>query len=107
MATPTIRTLQKREPLDWYGDEPGRRVGYDDLTAMDWIFEYTKEIQCLRMLYSRASGFLVQLSKLWDTSQVWIILVATGAALGILAAAVDIVSDWFGDIRTGFCYGQH
>jgi chloride channel 3/4/5 len=57
------------------------------------------------MLYSRASGFLGQLNQLWDASQVWLILLATGAASGILAAAIDIVSDWLGDIRTGYCYG--
>ena len=92
--------------MDWYGDGPRRRVGYDDLTAIDWIFEYTKERQRLRMLYSRASGLLGQLNQLWDASQVWLILVATGALSGTLAAAIDIVSDWLGDIRTGFCYGQ-
>ena len=91
-------------PLDWYGDGPRRRVGYDNLTAIDWIFEYTKERQRLRMLHSRAQGLLGQLSKLWDTSQVWLILVATGALSGILAAAIDITTDWLGDLRTGFCY---
>ena len=90
-------------PLDWYGDGPRRRVGYDDLTAIDWIFEYTKERQRLRMLFSRASGLLGQLNQLWDASQVWLILVATGALSGILAAAIDVVSDWLGDLRMGYC----
>ena len=91
-------------PLDWYGDGPRRRVGYDDLTAIDWIFEYTKERQRLRMLYSRATGILGQLNQLWDASQVWLILIATGGASGILAAGINIVSDWLGDLKLGFCY---
>ena len=91
-------------PADWYGDGPRRRVGYDDLTAIDWIFEYTKERQRLRMLYSRATGILGQLTQLWDASQVWLVLVATGVAAGILTAVIDIASDWLGDLKTGYCY---
>ena len=90
-------------PLDWLGDGPRRRVGYDDLTAIDWIFEYTKERQRLRLLAARASGLLGQLTRLWDASQVWIILIATGGTSGLLAAAIDIASDWLGDLKTGFC----
>ena len=42
--------------LDWYIEGPGRRVGYDDLTAIDWVFEYAKERQRLRYLYTGSSG---------------------------------------------------
>ncbi|KAI0165867.1 chloride channel [Xylariaceae sp. FL1272] len=88
---------------DWYSEGPGRRVGYEDLTAIDWIFEYTKERQRLRVLYSSATGFIGYLQQLADSSQVWIILVLTGMAVGALAAGIDIVADWLGDIKTGYC----
>lgn len=90
-------------PLDWYGDGPRRRVGYDDHTAIDWIFEYTKERQRLRMLYSRASGLLGQAQRLLDASQIWLVLIATGLAAGMLAAGIDVASDWLGDLKTGYC----
>lgn len=90
-------------PLDWYIEGPGRRVGYDDLTAIDWIFEYTKERQRLRVLYSSATGFFGQIRQLLDASQVWIVLIATGIASGILAAGIDVASDWLGDLKTGYC----
>lgn len=90
-------------PLDWYVEGPGRRVGYDDLTAIDWIFEYTKERQRKRLLYSRGQGFLGHLLRLLDESHIWLVLVATGIAVGIIAAAIDIVSDWLGDLKTGYC----
>ena len=48
---------------DWYVEGPGRRVGYDDLTAIDWIFEYAKERQRLRSLYSGASGIVAHLKQ--------------------------------------------
>ncbi|KAL8875959.1 MAG: hypothetical protein Q9198_005761 [Flavoplaca austrocitrina] len=90
-------------PLDWYLEGPGRRVGYDDLTAIDWIFEYTKERHRLRFLYSQATGLFGHAQPLGDASQIWIVLVLTGLAAGILAAGIDIISDWLGDLKTGYC----
>ena len=82
---------------------PGRRVGYDDLTAIDWIFEYTKERQRLRYLYSSATGLFGYAQQMLDASQIWIVLIATGVASGVLAAGIDIASDWLADIKTGYC----
>ena len=89
--------------FDWYAEGPRRRVGYDDLTAIDWIFEYTKERQRLRLLYSRGTGLLGQAQQLFDASQIWLVLIATGLTSGILAASIDIVSDWLADLKTGYC----
>ncbi|KAL9637400.1 MAG: hypothetical protein Q9164_002207 [Protoblastenia rupestris] len=89
--------------LDWYTEGPGRRVGYDDLTAIDWIFEYTKERQRLRYLYSQATGLFGYIQQMLDAAQIWIILITTGIAAGVLAAGIDVASDWLGDLKTGFC----
>lgn len=89
--------------LDWYMEGPGRRVGYDDLTAIDWIFEYTKERQRLRYLSSQASGLIGYVQRMFDASQIWLVLIATGVAAGMLAAGIDVASDWLGDIKTGYC----
>lgn len=89
--------------LDWYLEGPGRRVGYDDLTAIDWIFEYTKERQRLRFLYSQASGIVAQAQQMIDASQIWLVLIGTGMLAGILAASIDVASDWLGDLKTGYC----
>lgn len=88
---------------DWIIEGPGQRVGYEDMTAIDWIFEYTKERQRLRMLYANAAGVIGYIKEMVDASQVWIVLVATGIAVGLIAAGIDIVSDWLGDIKTGYC----
>jgi chloride channel 3/4/5 len=90
-------------PLDWYVEGPGRRVGYEDMTAIDWIFEYTKERQRLRMLYSSATGLIGYIQQFLDASQVWVILILTGLAAGLFAAGIDVVSDWLGDLKTGYC----
>src|SRR6202012_2043602 len=57
---------------DWYVEGPGRRVGYDDLTAIDWIYEYTKERQRLRKLLAVHKGFVGNLRQLLDASHVWV-----------------------------------
>ncbi|KAJ9134424.1 Chloride channel protein [Pleurostoma richardsiae] len=93
-------------PLDWYVEGPGRRVGYEDLTAIDWIFEYTKERQRLRVLYSSASGLIGYAQRLLDASQVWVILVLSGIAVGVLAAGIDVTTDWLGDLKAGYCSSQ-
>jgi chloride channel 3/4/5 len=90
---------------DWYQEGPGRRVGYEDLTAIDWIFEYAKERQRLRLLLSSATGAVGQLKRLLDASQIWVILVLTGIVTGLVAAVIDVISDWLGDLKQGVCRG--
>jgi chloride channel 3/4/5 len=89
--------------LDWNVEGPGRRVGYEDMTAIDWIFEYTKERQRLRVLYSSATGIIGYVQRMLDASQIWVVLIVTGLAVGLVAAAIDVASDWLGDIKTGYC----
>ncbi|KAF2086465.1 hypothetical protein K490DRAFT_44128 [Saccharata proteae CBS 121410] len=92
--------------VDWYVEGPGRRVGYDDLTAIDWIFEYAKERQRLRLLYSNANGILGHIRQIADASQIWLVLIATGLASGWIAAFIDVASDWLGDLKTGYCSNE-
>jgi chloride channel 3/4/5 len=89
--------------LDYHVEGPGRRVGYDNLTAIDWIFEYAKERQRLKVLRSNAVGLLGSFQSIADSSHTWIILVATGVAVGAIAAAIDITSGWLGDLKAGYC----
>lgn len=81
-------------------------MGYDDLTAIDWIFEYSKERQRLRVLRSNTAGLVGYLRQLADNSQIWWILIATGILVGAIAAGIDVTSDWLGDLKTGYCSNQ-
>lgn len=94
---------KERSPVDWYTEGPGRRVGYDDFTAIDWIYEYAKERQRLSTLRSSAIGLLGQAHRFLDGSQIWCVLILTGIATGLIAACIDIASDWLGDMKTGIC----
>lgn len=88
---------------DWYIEGPGRRVGYEDLTAIDWIYEYAKERQRLRKLLSGSQGITGTLKQLADASHVWLVLIATGISVGFCAAGINIASDWLGDTKQGYC----
>ncbi|KAF4123236.1 chloride channel 3/4/5 [Geosmithia morbida] len=94
-------------PLDWYIEGPGRRVGYEDLTAIDWIFEYNKERQRIRSLApdtgGGGGGVVGTFRHLVDASQIWIIILLTGLSVGALAAIIDISTDWLGDLKEGYC----
>ncbi|KAJ5925091.1 hypothetical protein N7454_007730 [Penicillium verhagenii] len=98
-----LNTSKDGAPLDWYVEGPGRRVGYDDFTAIDWIYEYTKERQRKRLLYSSGQGFLGHARRFLEASNIWFVLVATGIAVGIIAASIDIATNWLGDLKTGYC----
>ena len=99
----TVTASKDGAPLDWYVEGPGRRVGYDDFTAIDWIYEYTKERQRKRLLYSSGQGILGHARRLLDASNIWLVLIATGIAVGIIAASIDIATDWLGDLKSGYC----
>ncbi|KAF8243288.1 hypothetical protein K440DRAFT_562321 [Wilcoxina mikolae CBS 423.85] len=85
----------------WATEGTGRRF-YDDLTAIDWIFEYTKERLRQRNL-ERQTGLIGYFAKLLDSSQIWVVLIGTGIAAGLVAAAIDIVANWLGDLKEGYC----
>jgi chloride channel 3/4/5 len=101
--TTTASTPKDGAPPDWHVEGPGQRVGYENLTAIDWIFEYTKERARLRVLSSSAVGLVGYAQRLLDASQEWVILVLTGLLVGALAAGIDIISDWLGDLKAGYC----
>jgi len=103
-ADSTVPGVEKEGAyVDWNIETQGKRVGYENLTAIDWIFEYTKERQRLRSLLATSSGWSGTVRQLLDNSHVWVVLVITGLMVGLLAAFINIASDWLGDIKTGYC----
>ncbi|KAK6341244.1 hypothetical protein TWF696_008330 [Orbilia brochopaga] len=88
--------------LDWSTEAPGQRVAYDDLTAIDWIHEYTVEQLRQRILRS-GGGVTTYFRVLADASQAWVVLILAGIAVGLIAAAIDIASNWLADLKNGVC----
>lgn len=60
------------------------------------------------MLKNSATGLVGQLRQFADHSQMWIVLIATGIAVGLVAAFIDVASDWLADLKGGVCQNvQH
>lgn len=93
----------KDASLDWQVEGPARRVGYEDLTAIDWLGEYASERRRKQHLSGSSYGLIGQLRLAADSSQIWLILIGTAIAAGGLAASIDVVSDWLGDLKQGVC----
>jgi chloride channel 3/4/5 len=55
------------------------------------------------VLKSSASGIVGQIRQFVDHSQIWIVLIATGIAAGLVAAFLDVASDWLADLKGGVC----
>ena len=55
------------------------------------------------MLKDNTQGLLGLARQFADSGQIWVVLVATGIAVGGIAAGIDVVSDWLGDVKTGYC----
>ena len=68
------------------------------LTTIDWNREFAKERS--RKLNVEAGG---KWYWLYDSSQVWIVLLLTGISIGVIAAIIDVVSQWLSSIRIGYC----
>ena len=98
-----LNTGKDGSSQDWFIEGPGKRVGYEDLTAIDWIFEYNKERQRMRELGTGASGVLLFARHVIDASKVWVVVLLTGAMVGAVAAGINIASDWLGDLKEGVC----
>ncbi len=87
----------------FYTRLPGHRARYEELAAIDWMLEYARERQRLRTLYSNATGLLGHLLVQIDSCQIWFVLIATGIASGVVAGTIGVISDWLGDLKSGYC----
>ncbi|CAG8542451.1 10114_t:CDS:10 [Cetraspora pellucida] len=87
---------------DWSIEGTGRRVAYEDFTTIDWIHDFAKERARQRILRQQ-NGLVGQLRLIFDAMEGWIVVLAVGVISGILAAVIDVTSEWLSDIKEGYC----
>lgn len=84
---------------------------YEDFTTIDWVQDAAQE-QLRRRARRKASrfferdGVLGWRRKLWDSydaAQAWIVITLVGVVIGANAAALNIITEWLADIKTGYC----
>ena len=77
-------------------------------TTIDWVQDAARE-QARRKARRRRHAGLVdrdwrtRIQESYDAAQGWIVLTIIGAAIGLNAAFLNIVTEWLGDIKMGYC----
>jgi chloride channel 3/4/5 len=81
---------------------------YEDFTTIDWVQDAAREQkrrtarQVARSSAGR-TGWRVKLWEAYDAGQGWIVVSLIGAAIGLNAAFLNIVTEWLSDIKLGYC----
>ncbi|KAH7017734.1 chloride channel [Ilyonectria destructans] len=84
---------------------------YEDFTTIDWVQDAARE-QARRKsrrkqavgLYDRGQpGWRYHLWRSYDAAQGWIVVTIIGAAIGLNAALLNIITEWLADIKIGYC----
>ncbi|MCJ1250881.1 glycerol ethanol, ferric requiring protein [Trapelia coarctata] len=85
---------------------------YEDFTTIDWVQDAAREQLRRRARRTQNAGFHRRKGrfgvrqKLWesyDAGQAWIVVTLIGAAIGLNAAFLNIVTEWLSDIKLGHC----
>ncbi|KKA29933.1 hypothetical protein TD95_001484 [Thielaviopsis punctulata] len=84
---------------------------YEDFTTIDWVQDAARE-HALRVARQRQfngwretgnKGWRFRLYESYEAAQGWIVVTLIGMAIGLIAAVINIVSEWLSDIKTGHC----
>lgn len=84
---------------------------YEDFTTIDWVQDAARE-QLRRKAKRRRNAGLFDTGKLdwrhrlyesYDAAQGWIVVTLIGAAIGLNAAFLNIITEWLSDIKLGHC----
>ncbi|KAM7200074.1 CLC voltage-gated chloride channel protein [Naviculisporaceae sp. PSN 640] len=84
---------------------------YEDFTTIDWVQDAARE-QARRKSRRKKHAGLFDSGQLdwrhrvresYDAAQGWIVVTIIGAAIGLNAAFLNIVTEWLADIKLGYC----
>ncbi|KAF1972130.1 hypothetical protein BU23DRAFT_508858 [Bimuria novae-zelandiae CBS 107.79] len=88
---------------------------YEDFTTIDWVQDAAREQlrrkarrkqrdnYTLGIGGSGRIGWRRRLYEAYDAGQAWIVVTLVGAAIGLIAACLNIVTEWLADIKLGHC----
>jgi chloride channel 3/4/5 len=86
---------------------------YEDFTTIDWVQDAARE-QLRRKARRKQresyggglggrGGWRKRLSEAYDAGQAWIVVTLVGSAIGLIAACLNIITEWLADIKLGHC----
>ncbi|EEP75844.1 hypothetical protein UREG_00691 [Uncinocarpus reesii 1704] len=85
---------------------------YEDFTTIDWVQDAVHEQARRRARRKQgarfwdkegAFGWRRKVSEAYDAGQAWLVVTIVGAAIGLNAAFLSIVTEWLADVKLGYC----
>ena len=85
---------------------------YEDFTTIDWVQDAAREQLRRKARRKERAGFWERggrltwrgrIAEAYDAGQAWIVVTLVGAAIGLNAAFLNIVTEWLSDIKLGHC----
>lgn len=85
---------------------------YEDFSTIDWIQDAARDQRRRRGRKEGNAGSLARngylawtrrLKDCYDAGQAWIVVTLVGAAIGLNAAFLNIVTEWLSDVKLGYC----
>lgn len=85
---------------------------YEDFTTIDWVQDAAREQLRRKAKRREKAGYLREgksgrwrrkVVEAYDAGQAWIVVTLVGAAIGLNAAMLNIITEWLGDIKLGHC----
>ncbi|KAK1750967.1 putative chloride channel protein [Echria macrotheca] len=84
---------------------------YEDFTTIDWVQDAAREQLRRKAKRRRHAGrvdtgrrdWRHRIQESYDAAQGWIVITIIGAAIGLNAAFLNIVTEWLADIKLGHC----
>ncbi|KAI1815802.1 voltage gated chloride channel [Poronia punctata] len=84
---------------------------YEDFTTIDWVQDAAQERLRRKARRRKTAGLYdhdkvswrYQLRESYDAAQGWIVVTLIGAAIGMNAAFLNIITEWLSDVKIGYC----
>ncbi|PYI02873.1 voltage-gated chloride channel [Aspergillus sclerotiicarbonarius CBS 121057] len=85
---------------------------YEDFTTIDWVQDAVHEQARRRAKRRDGSGFWDQegtfgwrrkVRESYDAGQAWLVITIVGAAIGLISAFLNIITEWLSDVKLGHC----
>ncbi|KAF2261354.1 chloride channel protein 3 [Lojkania enalia] len=85
---------------------------YEDFTTIDWVQDAAREQLRRKARRKERAGFWQRegrigwrgrIAEAYDAGQAWIVVTLVGAAIGLNAAFLNIVTEWLSDVKLGYC----
>ncbi|KAL9609404.1 MAG: hypothetical protein Q9167_005828 [Letrouitia subvulpina] len=95
-----------------FTEEIAKIKRYEDFTTIDWVQDAAREQLRRRTRRKHNAGLFEQRGNLgwrrrfaetYDAGQAWIVVTLVGAAIGLNAGFLNIITEWLSDIKLGYC----